>query len=185
SRSRLLRQLLAESLTLSCAGGVFGVVLAFWAVRLINRVLPPNLLPIPDVGIDGTVLLFAAGATIATGLLFGLVPSWRSATTGLHDALRQAGRSSSGAARPRLRNGLAAAELGLATVLLIGAGLLVQTLFQLQRARIGFEPRGVLTFQLAPPQVRYRADTTAPAVYRSLIESLHTIPRVPAAALSS
>jgi putative ABC transport system permease protein len=131
------------------------------------------------------VLLFASGATLVTGLLFGVAPSWRSATVDVHGALKQAGRSSGGAARPRLRNGLAAAELALATVLLIGAGLLVQTLFQLQRARLGFEPRGLLTFQLAPPPVRYGFDTTAPAFYRSLIESLQTVPGVRAAAVSS
>ncbi|HJZ78347.1 MAG TPA: ABC transporter permease [Vicinamibacterales bacterium] len=185
SRGRLLGQLLAESITLSCAGGAIGIVLAVWAVKIINSTLPPNLLPIPEVGVDATVLLYATGVTLATGLLFGLAPSWRSAAADVHDALKQAGRSSGGAARPWLRNGLAAAELALATVLLIGAGLLVQTLFQLQRARLGFEPRGVLTFQLAPPPVRYSADTTAPAFYRSLIESLQTIPGVRAAAVSS
>jgi putative ABC transport system permease protein len=185
SRARLLRQLLAESLTLSCAGGALGIGLAVWAVKVMNRALPPNLLPVPEVGIDSTVLLFASGATLATGLLFGLAPSWRSATADLHGALKQAGRSSGGAVRPRLRNGLAAAELALATVLLIGAGLLVQTLYDLQRARVGFEPRGLLTFQVAPPQVRYGADTTAPAFYRSLIESLQAVPGVRAAAVSS
>jgi putative ABC transport system permease protein len=185
SRSRLLRQLLVESLTLSCTGGALGIVLAVWAVRLINGALPPNLLPIPEVGIDATVLLFASGATLVTGLLFGVAPSWRSATVDVQSSLKQAGRSSAGAARPRLRNGLAAAELALATVLLIAAGLLVQTLFELQRARLGFEPRGVLTFQLAPPPVRYAVDTTAPAFYRSVIDALQTVPGVRAAAVSS
>ena len=185
SRGRLVRQMLAESLTLSCLGGALGLLMAAWAIDLMNRVLPPNLLPVPEFGIDGTVLLFASGATLVTGLLFGLAPSWRSASADVHDALKQAGRSSAGAARPRLRNGLAAAELALATVLLIGAGLLVQTLFQLQRARVGFEPRGVLTFQLAPPAVRYGPDTTAPPFYRLLIESLQAVPGVRAAAVSS
>src|SRR5499427_890081 len=185
SRSRLLRQLLVESLALSCAGGTLGVSLAVWAVKVMNRSLPPNLLPVPEVGVDTTVLLFATAATVATGLLFGLMPSWRSATVDVRDALKQSGRGSSGAARPRLRNGLAAAELALATVLLIGAALLVQTLIQLQHARVGFEPRGVLTFQLAPPPVRYGPDTTAPPFYRALIDALQAVPGVRAAAVSS
>ncbi|HXI27301.1 MAG TPA: ABC transporter permease, partial [Vicinamibacterales bacterium] len=185
SRGHLLRQLLAESLTLSCVGGALGIVVAIWAVKVMNRALPPNLLPIPEVGVDATVLLFASAATLVTGLLFGLVPSWRSASADVHAALKEAGRSSGSAARPRLRNGLAAAELALATVLLIGAGLLVQTLFQLQHTRLGFEPHGVVTFQLAPPPVRYGPDTTAPPFYRSLVESLQAVPGVRAAAVSS
>jgi putative ABC transport system permease protein len=185
SRSRLLRQLLVESLTLSMLGGAAGIVGAAWAVRVINRTLPPSLLPVPDVAIDTTVLLFASAVTVATGLLFGIVPSWRSAGADLHAALKQVGRTSSGAARPLLRNGLAAAELALATVLLIGAALLVQTLFQLQRARLGFEPKGLLTFQLAPPPARYALDTKAPVFYRSLLDSLRTVPGVRGAAISS
>jgi putative ABC transport system permease protein len=184
SRSRLLRQLLVESLALSVAGGATGIVLAFWAVRLINRALPPNLLPIPAVAIDGTVLLFAAAVTLVTGLLFGLAPALRSAALDLNTTLKLAGRSSGGAARPRVRNGLAAAELALATVLLVGAGLLMQTLFQLQRARVGFEPEGLLTFQVAPPAARY-AGARGQAFYRSLIDTLQTIPGIRAAAVSS
>jgi putative ABC transport system permease protein len=185
SRSRLLRQLLVESLTLSIAGGAIGIVTSFWAVRVINRTLPPNLLPIPEITIDATVLLFAAAVTLATGMLFGLAPALRSAALDLNTTLKLAGRTSNGAARPLVRNGLAAAELALATVLLVGAGLMIQTLFQLQRARIGFEPQGLLTFQLAPPAARYPPAKAAPLFYRSLVESLQTIPGVRGAAVSS
>jgi len=185
SRSQLVRQLLVESVTLSIGGGALGIAGAFWAVRFTNRTLPPNLLPIPQIAIDGTVLLFAIGVTLGTGLLFGLAPAWRSAGADLNTTLKLAGRSSGAAARPLLRNGLAAAELALATVLLVGAALLMQTLFQLQRARLGFEPQGLLTFQLAPPAVRYAANQGAPRFYRSLIESLQTLPGVRGAAVSS
>jgi putative ABC transport system permease protein len=185
SRSRVLRQLIVESLTLSAIGGAVGITVAIWAVGAINRTLPPNLLPIPEITIDAAVLLFGMTVTLITGVLFGLAPAWRSAGGDLNAALKTAGRSSNGAARPRLRNGLAAAELALATVLLVGASLLIQTLFELQRARLGFEPHGLLTFQLAPPAVRYSATTTGPAFYRSLVESLRTIPGVRGAAISS
>jgi putative ABC transport system permease protein len=184
SRTRILRQLLAESVTLSTIGGVAGALCAIWSVPLINRALPPNLLPIPEITVDRTVLLFAAAATLATGVLFGLAPAWRAARFDLNSALKQAGRSGSGS-RPRVRNLLAAAELGLATVLLIGAALLIQTLYRLQRTELGFEPNGLLTFQLAPPTVKYPLDSQAPQFYRALVDSLQAIPGVRAAAVSS
>ena len=184
SRGRLLRQLLVESVVLSAAGGAIGITTAFWAVRVINRTLPPNLLPIPDVTIDATVLLFALGTTLLTGLLFGFAPAWRSAAD-LDTTLKLAGRTPGSAARPRLRNGLAAAELALATVLLVGAGLLIQTLFELQRTPIGFDTHNLLTLQVAPPPARYPGRTAAPAFYRSLLESLRALPGVRGAAVSS
>ena len=131
-------------MTLSALGGALGVLAAAWAVPAINGSLPQNLLPTPTIPIDTTVLAFATATTLLTGILFGLAPSWRSTRADLNAVLKQAGRSS-GVAKPRLRNGLAAAELALATVLLVGAALLLQTLFQLQRARLGFEPRGLVT----------------------------------------
>jgi putative ABC transport system permease protein len=184
SRGRLLRQLLVESMTLSSIGGALGLLGAAWAVPAIHQSLPPNLLPIPTIPLDTTVLVFATAATLITGMLFGLAPSWRSTRADLNSVLKQAGRGS-GTAHPRLRNGLAAAELALATLLLVGASLLLQTLFQLQRARLGFESRGLLTFQVAPPVPRYPTDSRAPAFYRSLIESLQSVPGVRAAAVSS
>ena len=183
SQSRLLRQLLVESLSLSLAGGLVGMVGAVWAVRAINGVLPPNLLPIPDVSVDAVVLLFAAGMTAVTGVLFGLAPAWHASKTDLNAMLKQTARSTGGA-RPRLRNTLAAAELALATVLLIGAGLLVQSLFELQRVRLGFQPAGVLTFQLSLPASKYPG-AKGPAFYRELLESLRAVPGVRAAAVSS
>src|SRR5579864_7943852 len=123
SRLRLIRQLLIESVTLAFVGGTVGFGGAFWAVAAINRALPPAILAIPDVHVDAQVLLFAVAVTVLTGLLFGLAPAWRMTKLDINDVLKQNGRGSSGV-RGRLRNGLAAAELALATVLLIGAGLL-------------------------------------------------------------
>src|SRR4029077_2538602 len=115
---RLLRQLIVESMVLSSIGGAAGLLVALWGVDAINAVIPPTLLPVPDVRIDATVLVFAGVLTIATGLLFGIAPAWHAARTDLNEVLKQTSRASSGA-RPRLRNGLAAAELALATILLI------------------------------------------------------------------
>jgi putative ABC transport system permease protein len=185
SRTRILRQLLVESVTLSTLGGAAGAALAIWSVPMINRMLPPNLLPIPEIAIDRTVLLFAAAVTLVTGLLFGIAPAWRAARLDLNSALKQAGRSPSAAPRSIVRHVLAGAELALATVLLVGAALLIQTLYRLQRTELGFEPKGVLTFQLAPPTTRYPLDSKAPRFYQSLIASLESLPGVRAAAVSS
>ena len=184
SRGRLLRQLLAESLLLSAIGGGAGLVGAVWAVRAMNRALPPNLLPLPDVSIDATVLAFAVAATVATGLLCGVAPAWHAARADLNAMLKQTSRSSTSGAR-RLRNGLAAAELALATLLLIGAGLLVQSLMHLQRAHLGFEPGGLLTFQVAPPPAKYPVDDRGPLFYQRLVASLRVLPGVRSAAVSS
>ena len=185
-RSRLLRQLLVESVLLSAAGGAAGLLGAYWAVSAINGALPPNTLPVPEIHMDPGVLLFAVGLTLATGLLFGIVPAWRMSKTDLNDVLKQAGRGESGRMRAGLRTSLATAEIALATILLIGAGLLIRSLDNLQRARLGFDARGVITFQLAPPVTKYPVMTgRAGQLYRELLESLDALPGVSGAAVSS
>ncbi len=184
SRERLLRQLLAESMLLSVLGGAIGLAGAIGGVALINRVLPPNVLPIPDVPIDATVLAFTVGVTLVTGVLFGVAPAWRLARADLTDVLKQSGRGAAGG-QARLRNGLAAAELALATILLIGAGLLIESLGNLEHARVGFDPRGVMTFELAPPATKYPVATAAGPLYHAVLDSLRAIPGVRAAGASS
>ena len=183
SRGRLLRQLLVESLVLSSIGGAVGLLAALWGIDAINAVMPANLLPLPTVGIDVTVLLFALGLTVATGLLFGIAPAWHAAKTDFNEVLKQATRASSGA-RPRLRNALAAAELALATILLIGAGLLAQSLVRLQHVSLGFQSDRLLTFQISLPRTKYPLDKSM-AFYRALLESLRATPGVRAAGASS
>jgi putative ABC transport system permease protein len=185
SRGRLVRQLLVESLMLSLIGGCAGIGLAFWAVRAINLFLPPNTLPVSAVEMDATVLWFALGLTAITGLLFGIVPAWRTAQVDLNTVLKQGGRGSTGRMSARLRNGLAAAEIALATVLLIGAGLFIRSLANLERVRLGFEPQRLMTFQLAPPPTQYPLATKAPVFYRSLLDALQAIPGARGAAVSS
>jgi putative ABC transport system permease protein len=184
SRIRLLRQLLIESVVLSLAGGIIGVAAAFWAVRGINRTLPADALPVPGVPVDATVLWFALGMTLITGLLFGIAPAWRMAKVDLNDVLKQTGRGSSGGMHRRLRNGLAAVELALATVLLIGAGLLIKTLVNLERVHLGFDSRALITFQVAPPAAKYPPGKDS-LFYQALRDSLQSIPGVRGAAVSS
>lgn len=185
SRTRLVRQLLAESVALSLAGGIIGLLGAVLAVRAINHLLPPNVLPVPKVDMDATVLWFALGSTIVTGLLFGIMPAWRTAKVDLNAVLKQGGRGSGTRISARLRNGLAVVELGLATVLLIGAGLFIQSLANLERVRLGFVPGGLITFQLAPPTAKYPLNEKAPQLYRALLDSLQSLPGVRGAAVSS
>jgi putative ABC transport system permease protein len=184
SRSRLVCQLLVESVMLSFAGGVPGLLGALWAVRTINHMLPPNTLPVP-VEIDATVFWFALAATIVTGLLFGIAPAWRTANADLNAVIKSGGRGSAARMSALLRNALAAAELALATVLLIGAGLFLQSLANLERVRLGFSPHGVITFQLAPPTTKYPLNTKAPQLYRAVLDSLQSIPGVRGASVSS
>jgi predicted permease len=184
-RGRLVRQLLVESVMLAIAGGAAGLVGSLWAVQAINHTLPPNVLPVPAVEMDATVLWFAFGATVVTGLLFGIAPAWRTSRVDLGMVLRQSGRGSSTRMSRRVRNALAAVELALATALLIGAGLLIQSLANLQRVSLGFDPHGLITFQLAPPTAKYPLKGRAPQLYRALLDSLQSIPGVRSASVSS
>jgi putative ABC transport system permease protein len=185
SRFELLRQVLVESTALSITGGAAGLIGALFAVRLFARVLPPGLLPSHHLAIDSNVLWFAFGLTIATGLVFGMIPAIRNASIDPEKVLRQSGRSSTSRLSGRFRDGIVAGELALATVLLIGAGLLVESLARLQTAALGFDSNGIITFQLALPPARYPVGGKATVFYRSLIEALQSIPGARGAAASS
>ncbi len=185
TRGQLIRQLLVESVALAVLGGTAGLLAAVGAVRLLMRSLPAGTLPIPDIAVDSRVLWFSFALTIATGLLFGFAPAWRVATVKANDMLKEAGRGSTGGIRSWLRDSLAAAEIALAAVLLIGAGLLIQSLANLQRVPLGFDPQGLMTFQLAPPVAQYPLADKGPALYHSLIENLNSIPGVSGAAVCS
>jgi putative ABC transport system permease protein len=185
SRGRLMRQMLIESTALSLTGGVLGVIVAQWALGAVNGFLPPNLLPVPAIELDRSVLWFSLGLTVVTGLLFGLVPAWTAAKVDLNEVLKQGARGTTGGLRAQFRNSLAAIEIALATILLIGAGLFLQSLNKLQSVALGFDPHRLITFQIAPPRSRYPTTDKAAILYRSLLDSLHTIPGVRAAAVSS
>jgi putative ABC transport system permease protein len=185
SQGRLVRQLLIESVTLSCSGGLAGLLATWWSVRALNHWLPPDALPIPTIELDSRVLLFALGTTVLTGLIFGIVPALRAAKVKSVEVLKTGGRGASGGMRARMRNTLAAIELALATMLLIGAGLFIQTLVNLQRVKLGFESHGLITFQIALPPEKYPKKTKAPLFLREMIESLAALPGARGAAVSS
>ena len=184
TRGRLMRQLLIESVVLALSGGIAGVAGAVMAVRVLTRSLPAGTLPIPDIGVDANVLWFCFALSIATGILFGLAPALRTAEVRM-ETLKEAGRGSTGGIRSLLRDSLAAGEIALATVLLIGAGLLIRSLANLQHVHLGFDPQSLITFELAPPVLQYPLADKGPQLYHALIDNLRAMPGVRSASVCS
>jgi putative ABC transport system permease protein len=181
-RWRMLRQLVVETLLICGVGGVLGVFLAWGGMRLVAA---SNLAGIPragDVRLDGFVLGFAAILTIVTSLVCASAPALRAADAPLTDALKDgAQNATAGSGRQRLRNALVVAEMALAVVLLISAGLALRSLWALQQVSLGFEPRGVLTMRLALPEASYESNARVEAFYRELIDRVRRVPGVQAA----
>ncbi len=153
---RLLRQMLTESVLLAIGGAVVGVVLSIWALDLLAKIGARTVPRLAEANVDIVVLLVTAVVAIVTGILFGLVPAFASAKPELTDALKEGGRgATSGTRRNRIRNSLVAAEIALALVLLIGAGLLMKSYVHIQSASPGFNPQNVLTMEIALSDIKY------------------------------
>jgi predicted permease len=183
SRWNLIRQTLAESLVLSCAGAVIGLALSFAGVRGLLALSPENTMVAMDVRIDLTVLLFTAFAAIAAGILFGMAPAWQISRLDRFDALREGGRSgSAGLRRQSLRAGLVIGEVALALVLLVGAGLFLRSLASLQDVNPGFQPQGLITGSVTLPDAQYGDAAKQIAFYRALLDRLGSLPGVSNAA---
>jgi predicted permease len=148
SQTRVIRQLLTESALLAALGGALGLALAFGGTKAVLTLLPAALPRAADVAIDAHVLLFTLGTSLFAGLLFGLAPALKSSRTDLQEVLKQSGRGSSGA-RHRLQHVFVAAEVALALVLLVGAGLMLRSLQALWRVDPGFNPGHAITFTLS------------------------------------
>jgi putative ABC transport system permease protein len=155
SRGAVIRQLLLESGVLAAAGGALGLVLAVGGNRLLVALRPTNLPRMESIALDLPVLAFTAAASLVAALLFGLFPALKVSNPRLTDALKDRGRSSSLASQRRFRNGIVVAEVALSLVLMVGAGLMIRSFIELQRVDPGFDPNGVLTFNLALPGNRY------------------------------
>jgi predicted permease len=177
---RIVRQMLVESLVLAGFGGVMGLVLATIAIRVL-RVLGADALPrLKDVGFDPVVLGFAALVTLATAFAFAVGPALRLVRVPPVGALRQQSRTTSTRAQGGLRHALVAAQLALALTLLIGAGVLMVSFYQLQRVDVGFRVDNVLTFEVNLPSVRYDEDRRI-LFHEELARRLAATPRVRAA----
>ena len=184
-RWRLIRQLLTESLLLSLAGGAVGVVLAFWGTSLLVAFKPENLPRVAELGVDARVLGFTLGISILTGLIFGLAPAWAAARGGVGEALKEGGRSATaGSARQRLRSTFVVAELAVALVLLVGAGLLIKTFWKLRSVEPGFNPDRMITMRVELPETRYKDVPTQTRFRKQVLAGMNSLPGVQAAMIS-
>jgi putative ABC transport system permease protein len=184
SPSRIVRSLLVESLMLSLTGGVLGVALAIAATRLFKAVAPAGIPRVADVAIDGHVLLFALVVSIATTLVFGVVPALRGARVDLKGALGEASRGSS-ASRGRLGSALVVGELALAVVLVASAGLLVRSFVALTSWQPGFEQQHILTFTVFAPNAKYSSSASVAALLKRLEDEIAAVPGVSNVATAS
>jgi len=184
-RWRLMRQLLTESLLLSLAGGVAAVLLAFWGTKLLVSFKPENLPRLSEIGVDLRVLGFTLGVSILTGLIFGLVPAWAASRGRVGDALKEGGRSSTaGSARQRLRSTFVVVELGVALVLLVGAGLLIKTFWKLRSVEPGFNPDHLVTLRVELPETRYEDVASQTRFRKQALAGMNSLPGVQAAMVS-
>ena len=181
SRMRVVRQLLTESVILSLAGGALGLLLAVWWSDLLVALGKNNIPRALHVGVDWRVLGFTLGVSVFTGIVFGLIPAIHSSRTELTESLKEGGRGSGeGARRNRTRGFLVVSELAVAVVLLVGAGLLLQSLWRLQQVRSGLNPTNVLTFSVALPDIKYEGEKQS-RFYEDLVAHLKLMPGVQSA----
>lgn len=178
SRMRVVRQLLTESLLLSLTGGMLGLLLAVWWSDLLIALGKDNIPRALQVGIDWRVLGFTLLVSVLTGIIFGLVPALHSSKTELTESLKEGGRSGAdGARRNRIRGTLVVSELAIAVVLLVGSGLLIQSLWRLQQVSPGFESKNLLTFVVGIPDVKYPTEKQA-QFYHDLVARVESLPGV-------
>ncbi len=179
-RRRLIQQLLTESVLIGCVGGLFGIALAFWGTSLMGGMAADVLPQGTKATLDVSVLAFAALVSIFTGLLFGLVPALHVSRPGLFDTLKTAARSSPAASSHKMRNGLVVAEISIALVLLVAAGLMVRSLQHLMRVDPGFQAEHVLTARVFLPTSKYKDQTSTIPFLRDFVERVRTLPGVEA-----
>ena len=185
ARTRILRQLMTESLVLAVIGGACGLLVGLWAVEGLVAIAPANAPRVDEIGLDARVLPYAAAVTLVTGLLFGAAPALQTTRIGMTDSLKDGARGSSGASGRGLRRVLIAAEVALALMLLTGGGLLLQTFVKLQNADLGFEPANVLVGGIGLPRTSYDTIEKQRAFYTQVLERAEALPGVESAALAS
>ncbi|HET8925867.1 MAG TPA: ABC transporter permease [Candidatus Acidoferrum sp.] len=183
-RGRIVRQLLTESLLLALAGGGLGLLLAAWGTRLALQHLPSGLPRAEEVGLDWRVLSFTMVIALLCGILFGLVPALRISKPNLHDTLKEGGRGSSGQ-KHRAQGAFVIAELAMALVLLVAAGLMIRSLSALWNVNPGFDSRNVLTFGISlAPSMKDASPDAIRATLREVQSKLKATPEVQSVSLS-
>jgi predicted permease len=179
ARGRMIRQLLTESLVLTTVSAIAGLALALAGVRFLAWWNPASIPRVGGANVDLRVLLFTGVVALGTSLMFSLTPALRTLRIDLTDALKDGAQgASSGGSRQRFRSALVVVEMALAVVLLVGAGLMLRSLWSLQRVPLGLDPSNVLTLRVALPQASYQAPEQVVAFYRQLIDRVRQLPGV-------
>ncbi len=185
-RLRIIRQLLTESLLLSLVGGAAGLLLAKWGMDLLLKLAPQDLPRMAGISLDGRALAFTAAITLLTGVIFGLVPALQASKPNLSETMKDAGRGSTeGGRRQLVRSTLVVLEVASALVLLVGAGLLIKSFWQLQRVDPGFNPDSALTLSVALPRRKYTEETQRAAFFQQLLEKVSALPGVQATGVTN
>ena len=185
-RGRLLRRSLAESSTLAILGGGFGLLLAVLGVALLKRVLPPDVPRIGEIGIDATVLGFAAAASVFAGIFFGLYPAIRAMRPRLVEVLQDAGRGGSASRfTRRLLNGMVSGQVALALILLLSAGVMIRSFSRLLQVEPGFRTEDVMVAVLSLPSSEFRDRDSQVQFWNELVDRVSALPGVEAAGASS
>jgi putative ABC transport system permease protein len=184
-RGRLVRQMMCESLVLAFGGGAAGLLLAWRGTAALAALGPSQLPRAGEIRVDSAVLGFTFAACVITAVLFGLLPAWRASRVELTQALKESGRSTAGRGGNRLRDILAAAELALAFVLVMGAGLLGKSFLRLTAVDPGYNPQNVLTAATYLYGPRYRNPDAVVNYFRDVVERVSRVPGVSGAALVS
>jgi len=183
-RGRLIQQLLTESVNLAMIGGAIGLGLAYGAVRTFATFGPRDIPRISELGLDWRVVAFSLGLTIVTGIIFGLAPALHVSKPDLHDALKEGARGSTGG-RNIVRSLLVLTEIALALVLLVGAGLMIQSVRRLLDLNLGYRTNQTLTMRLSLPTTRYNDNAKITGFYRRLSDSVRTLAGVESSGLVS
>jgi putative ABC transport system permease protein len=183
SRLRLIRQLLTESLVLSLVGGVLGLLIAMWGVPALTSISANSIPRVEEVSVSFKALMFTLVISLATGILFGIVPALQSTSKRLMEDLKEGRRGvAGGAMHRRLLNLLVSAEVAIAVVLLAGAGLMVRSFVSISGVSPGFNPKGILTIGIGLTQKLYDDIQQQARFYERLIDKVNTIPGVESAA---
>jgi len=169
ARGRIVRQLLTESVVLALAGGALGLGLAFGALSALKTFLPADTPRLAEAGMDWRVLAFVTGLSVLTGLAFGLAPALRASKSDLAESVKAGGQRTSDAAGINLRSSLIVGGVALAVVLVVGAGLLIKTLWRLMQVNPGFQGEHVLTVRVTPDQSSCEQRSTCVALYDELL----------------
>lgn len=190
SRSRVVRQLLTESVLLSLLGGVFGLGLAYLGIKLIVVGVPQNIssfiLGWRLIGLNPEVLVFTFLISLLTGVVFGLAPAFHASRPALNESLKEGGRSGSeGGRRSLVRSALVVFEVAIALVLLVGAGLLIRSFARLQEVNPGFNPEGVVSMQVSLSRSKYAENNQMSAFYEQTLARIKGLPGVKSAALGT